>query len=125
MFVVIRFVVVVMGVVIFVVVMVAVVVTVVVIVRFASSYESLSLKFSARIVYTLFFISFSLFQAAILHQVVLFLLLQHNSWNFFWFYANSKGHDFRSAFHLTCRSNITDVGFPGLGQRYVARTQYK
>ena len=72
MFVVIRFVVVVMGVVIFVVVMVAVVVTVVVIVRFASSYESLSLKFSARIVYTLFFISFSLFQAAILHQVVLF-----------------------------------------------------
>ena len=75
--------------------------------------------------YTLFLVSFSLFQAAILHHVVLFLLLQHNSWNFLCFYANSKGHAFKSDFHLTYRSNITDAGFSGLGQRYVARTQYK
>ena len=75
--------------------------------------------------YTLFLISFSLFQAAILHHVVLFLLLQHNSWNFLCFYANSKGHAFKSDFHLTYRSNITDAGFSGLGQRYVARTQCK
>ena len=74
--------------------------------------------------YTLFLVSFSLFQAAILHHIVLFLLLQHNSWNFLWFYANSKGHAFRSDFNLTYRSNITDAGFPGLGQRYVARIQY-
>ena len=71
------------------------------------------------------FVSFSLFQAAILYHVVLFLLLQHNSWNFLCFYANSKGHAFKSDFHLTYRSNITDAGFSGLGQRYVARTQYK
>ena len=75
--------------------------------------------------YTLFLVSFSLFQAAILHHVVLFLLLQHNSYNFLCFYANSKGHAFKSDFHLTYRSNITDAGFSGLGQRYVARTQYK
>ena len=71
------------------------------------------------------FVSFSLFQAAILYHVVLFLLLQHNSWNFLCFYANSEGHAFRSDFHLTYRSNITDAGFSGLGQSYVARTQYK
>ena len=71
------------------------------------------------------FVSFSLFQATILHHVVLFLLLQHNFWTFLCFYANSKGRAFRSDFHLVYRSNITDAGFPGLGQRYVARTQYK
>ena len=75
--------------------------------------------------YTLFLVSFSLFQAAILHHVILFLLLQHNSWTFLWFYANSKGHAFRSDFHLSYRSNITDAGFPDLGQRYVARAQYR
>ena len=75
--------------------------------------------------YTLFLVSFSFFQAAILHHVVLFLLLQHNSWNFLCFYGNSEGHAFRSDFHLTYRSNITDAGFSGLGQSYVARTQYK
>ena len=41
--------------------------------------------------YTLFLVSFSLFQAANLHHVVPFLLLQHNSWIFFCFYANSEG----------------------------------
>ena len=74
--------------------------------------------------YTLFLVSFSLFRAAILHHVVLFLLLQHNSWTFLCFYANSKGHAFWD-FHLAYRSNITDAGFPGLGQRYVARAIYK
>ena len=34
------------------------------------------LKYSARIVYTLFLVSFSLFQAAILHHVVLFFFYQ-------------------------------------------------
>ena len=67
--------------------------------------------------YTIFLVSFSLFQAAILHHVVLFLLLQHNPWTFLCFYANSKGHAFRSDFHLSYRSNITDAGFPGLGQK--------
>ena len=35
------------------------------------------------------------------------------------------GHAFRSDFNLTYRSNITDAGFPGLGQRYVTRIQYE
>ena len=137
--VVIHFVAVVMGVVVFVPVMVVVVDVVVVVgllcVALVASrliplnshlaYGSLSLKYSARIVYTLFLVSFSLFQAAILHHVVLFLLLQHNSWNFLCFYANCEGHAFRSDFHLTYRWNITDAGFSGFGKSYVARTQYK
>ena len=75
--------------------------------------------------YTLFLVSFSLFQATILHHFVLFLLLQHNSWTSLYFYANSKGHAFKSEFLLSYRSNITGAGFPGLGKRYVARSQYK
>ena len=47
------------------------------------------------------FVSFSLFQAAILYHVVLFLLLQHNSWNFLCFHENSKRHTFRSDIHLS------------------------
>ncbi|XP_066016861.1 uncharacterized protein [Pocillopora verrucosa] len=58
------------------------------------------------------------FFATILHHVVLFLLLQHNSWTFLCFYANSTGRAFRSDFHLAYRSNITDAGFPGLGQSF-------
>ncbi|RMX52592.1 hypothetical protein pdam_00021333 [Pocillopora damicornis] len=58
--------------------------------------------------------------AAILHHVVLFLLLQHNSWNFLCFYANSKGHAFKSDFHLTYRSNITDAGFQAWDKAFVA-----
>ena len=46
--------------------------------RFTSCYGSRNLKYSARIAYTIFLVSFSIFQAAILHHVVLFLLLQHN-----------------------------------------------
>ena len=75
--------------------------------------------------HTLCLASFSLFQTAILHHVVLFFLLQHNSWKFLFIYANSEGHACRSDFHLSYRSNITDAGFPDLGQRYVARAQYR
>ena len=131
--VVINFVVVVMGVVGFVAVMVIVVAVVVVVgllrvVLVASRLISNSPRFTSCLWVTkrkifspyrvhFMFVSFSLFQATILHHVVLFLLLQHNSWTFLCFYANSKGHAFRSDFHLSYRSNITDAGFPGLGQR--------
>ena len=135
-------VVVVVGVVVFVAVMVVVVVVVVAVVVVvgllcvASRLISNSPRFTSCLWVTkrkifspyrvhFMFVSFSLFQATILHHVVLFLLLQHNSWTFLCFYANSTGRAFRSDFHLAYRSNITDAGFPGLGQRYVARTQYK
>ena len=133
-------VVVVVGVVVFVAVMVVVVVVAVVVVVgllcVASRLISNSPRFTSCLWVTkrkifspyrvhFMFVSFSLFQATILHHVVLFLLLQHNSWTFLCFYANSTGRAFRSDFHLAYRSNITDAGFPGLGQRYVARTQYK
>ena len=133
-------VVVVVGVVVFVAVMVVVVVVAVVVVvgllcvasrlisnspRFTSCLWVTKLKIFSPYRVHFMFVSFSLFQATILHHVVLFLLLQHNSWTFLCFYANSTGRAFRSDFHLAYRSNITDAGFPGLGQRYVARTQYK
>ena len=133
-------VVVVVGVVVFVAVMVVVVVVAVVVVvgllcvaprlisnppRFTSCLWVTKRKIFSLYRVHFMFVSFSLFQATILHHVVLFLLLQHNFWTFLCFYANSKGRAFRSDFHLAYRSNITDAGFPGLGQRYVARTQYK